>query len=267
MKRVILSLTGRFVVFALAAFIVLGPLSSLVLWSIAGEWYWPNPLPTELTGSYWERAFSGRLLDSLVLSLVIALGVTVLVAVVTVPTAYFIARNQLPLHWIFLLVFLLPQAFPQLPVFSNALEFMYRLNLVGTVPGVVIIHLVGAVVFSVWTLVSVFSSIRPALEEASYTLGAGQLRTFLQISLPMALPGIIASSLLVFLYSLDEFTGTLLVGAPFVTTLPITMYNAAGGYELQIASVIGLILTVPGLILLLLTQKFLRAEYLAAFGR
>ena len=57
------------------------------------------------------------------------------------------------------------------------------------------------------------------------------------MSLPLAVPGIVASALLVFLYSLDEFTGTLLVGAPFVTTLPVYMYTASVGYELQIASV------------------------------
>jgi putative spermidine/putrescine transport system permease protein len=51
---------------------------------------------------------------------------------------------------------------------------------------------------------------------------------------------------LVFLYSLDEFTGTLLVGAPFVTTLPSTCTRRASGYELQIASVTAIVLMVPG---------------------
>ena len=63
------------------------------------------------------------------------------------------------------------------------------------------------------------------------------------------MPGIVASALLVFLYSLDEFTGTLLVGSPFVTTLPVYMYTASVGYELQIASVTALVLMVPGAVL------------------
>ena len=61
--------------------------------------------------------------------------------------------------------------------------------------------------------------------------------------------------MLVFLYSLDEFTGTLLVGAPFVTTLPVYMYTASVGYELQIASVTALVLMVPGAVLLLLLER------------
>ena len=74
-------------------------------------------------------------------------------------------------------------------------------------------------------------------------------------------------ALLVFLYSLDEFTGTLLVGAPFVTTLPVYMYTASQGYELQIASVTALVLMVPGAVLLLLLERALRAEYLTFFGQ
>jgi putative spermidine/putrescine transport system permease protein len=60
----------------------------------------------------------------------------------------------------------------------------------------------------------------------------------------------------------------LLVGAaPFVTTLPVYMYTASVGYELQIASVTAMVLMAPGAVLLLLLERFLRAEYLAFFGQ
>lgn len=62
-------------------------------------------------------------------------------------------------------------------------------------------------------------------------------------------------------------TGTLLIGAPFVTTLPVYMYTASVGYELQIASVTALVLIVPGAILLLLLERFLKSEYLVFFGQ
>jgi putative spermidine/putrescine transport system permease protein len=134
-------------------------------------------------------------------------------------------------------------------------------------PGVVMIHLVGALVFAVWTMTAVFRSIPGHLEEAAMNLGASLTRTFVSISLPLAVPGVFASALLVFLYSLDEFTGTLLVGSPFITTLPVYMYTASIGYELQIASVTALVLMVPGAILLLLLERVLKAEYLAFFGQ
>jgi putative spermidine/putrescine transport system permease protein len=107
---------------------------------------------------------------------------------------------------------------------------------------------------------------RASLEEAAYNLGARP--PGLPHRLPASRrPGLVASALLVFLYSLDEFTGTLLVGAPFVTTLPVYMYTASQGYEMQIASVTALVLMVPGAVLLLLLERFLRAEYLTFFGQ
>ena len=87
------------------------------------------------------------------------------------------------------------------------------------------------------------------------------------MSLPLAVPGIVASGILVFLYSLDEFTGTLLIGSPFVKTLPVQMYLSSMGYEMQIASVTSLIISIPGVLFLILFQRFLKAEYLSSFGR
>jgi len=75
------------------------------------------------------------------------------------------------------------------------------------------------------------------------------------------------SAVLIFLYSLDEFTGTLLVGAAFVTTLPVYMYTASVGYEMQIASVTALVLMLPGAVLLLRLERVLNAEYLVYLGQ
>ncbi|MFC4387890.1 ABC transporter permease [Gracilibacillus marinus] len=266
-KLPIMRMTGKIILYVLAIFIIFGPLSSLFIWSFAEEWFYPNPFPTDWGLSYWKRALEGNMVQAFGLSFGIAIIVTILALVLTVPLAYLIARNRLPLKYIILIIFLLPQAFPQLPVFTNTMRLMYQWDLVGTISGLTLIHLVGALVFSVWTLVSVFQSIAIPLEEASYMLGAGKVYTFFHIVLPMALPGIIAAALLVFLYSLDEFTGSLLIGAPFQITMPVFMYNASTGYEMQIASVTAVLLMIPGIILLLLLQKFMKSEYLSAFGR
>jgi putative spermidine/putrescine transport system permease protein len=193
--------------------------------------------------------------------------VTALALLLAIPLGYALARLRFPGRGLVLLLFLLPQAFPQLPVFASATREFYRFGLAGTVGGVVLVHLVGALVFAVWTMTAVFRSIAPELEEAAYDLGASTTRAFVGVSLPLALPGVAASAVLVFLYSLDEFTGTLLVGSPFVTTLPVYMYTASVGYELQIASVTALVLMLPGAVLLLLLERFLKSEYLVLLGR
>ncbi|MDR7419791.1 MAG: ABC transporter permease subunit [Armatimonadota bacterium] len=261
------ALAGRAALTALLFGIIVGPLAGLVVWSVAERWHWPALLPQDIGLKYWARITRGDLFGALSRGVTIAVMTTALALVTAIPVSYAAARKRLPLGPLVLMVFLLPQAFPQLPVFASAAVLFYRWNLAGTVPGVVLIHLVGGLVYAVWTMTAVFRAVGEELEEAAINLGASITRTFFRITLPLATPGIIASAILVFIYSLDEFTGTLLVGAPYVTTLPVYMYTASLGYEMQIASVTALVLMVPGVLLLVLMERYLRAEYLAFFGR
>jgi putative spermidine/putrescine transport system permease protein len=251
----------------LAGVVILAPISSLVIWSFTRRWSWPHPFPQELGLFYWRKVLEGDLLRALHSGFLIAVMVTALTLLLTVPLAYLLARYPVPFKAVILLAFLLPHAFPQLPVFVNATTLLYRVNLAAKLPGVVLIHMVGALVYAVWTMTAVFRSIPESLEEAAWNLGASRLRTFFTVALPLATPGLVASTLLVFLYSLDEFTGTLLVGSPFVLTLPVYMYRTSIGYELQVASIAALILMVPGLLLLVALERYLKAEYLSMFGR
>lgn len=263
----LIALAGRAALLAVLLATILGPLAGLVVWSAAERWHWPALLPQEIGLKYWARITRGDLFGALVRGVGIATITTALALAMSIPVSYAAARRRLPLGPAVLMLFLLPQAFPQLPVFASAAVLFYRWNLAGTVAGVVLIHLVGGLVYAVWTMTAVFRAIGEDLEEAAINLGASVTRTFFRIALPLATPGIVASAILVFIYSLDEFTGTLLVGAPYVTTLPVYMYTASLGYEMQIASVTALVLMVPGVVLLMLMERFLRAEYLAFFGR
>ena len=243
------------------------PLSSLVIWSFAEKWYWPHLFPQQIGLFYWAKVLQGDMLRALKDGFLIAIVVTVLTLIVTIPLAYVLARLPIPFKPLILMVFLLPQAFPQLPVFVHSTTLLYRVNLGGKLGGVILIHMVGALVFAVWTMTAVFKSVPETLEEAAINLGASRFKAFYSISLPLATPGIIASTLLVFLYSLDEFTGTLLVGSPFVLTLPVYMYRTSVGYELQVASISALMLMVPGIVLLVLLERYMKSEYLSMFGR
>src|SRR5438132_5877665 len=255
-------LIARAAALAAAAFAILGPLAGLAVWSLAERWTAPSPWPQRFGLKYWNRMLTADLLEPLRLGVLIALIVTAVALLLAIPLGYALARLAFPGRALVLLAFLMPQAFPQLPVFASATREFYRWGLAGTITGVVLVHLVGALVFAVWTMSAVFRALAPELEEAAWNLGASTTRTFLSIALPLATPGVVASAVLVFLYSLDEFTGTLLVGAPFVTTLPVYMYTASQGYEMQIAAVTALVLMAPGVILLLLLERVLRAGYL-----
>ena len=136
----------------------------------------------------------------------------------------------------------------------------------GTIAGVVLVHAVHGLVIAVWIAAAAFATIDPELELAARNIGASALRTALTVTLPLAMPGLMASAIFVFLESLDEFTGTYFVGVPDVTTLPLVMFTASLAGNYQIAAITALVLLVPSVGFMLLIERFLKVEMLAKIG-
>jgi ABC-type spermidine/putrescine transport system permease subunit II len=205
-------------------------------------------------------------MDALWTSIWIAVLTVVVALVVAIPAGYALARGALPWRPLIMLIFLLPQAFPSVPVYINIARIFYEFGLNGTVIGVVLVHASHGLVFAVWIATAAFASIDRELEQAARNIGAGALRAFMTVTLPLAMPGIIAAAIFVFLESLDEFTGSYFVGAPEVKTLPLEMFTASMGGNYQISSITALILLVPSIAFMLVVERFLKADVVAKVG-
>ena len=258
----------RAVLLGLVAFAVFGPLSNLMIWAFTEQWYYPHKLPVTWGLKYWHQVFrpTGNAMESLSTSLIIAVLTVAVCLVISVPAGYALARRNLPWRALIMLAFLLPQAFPSVPVYINIARIFYTFDLVGTVFGVVLVHTMHGLVFSVWIGTAAFASVDRELEEAARNMGASGLRTFFTITLPLAAPGITASAIFVFLESLDEFTGTFFVGVPDITTMPLMLFTASMEGNYQIASITALLLLVPSVGFMLFVERFLKADVLAKVG-
>ena len=254
---------------ALLAFLIFGPLANLLLWAFAERWYFPGKIPQEFGLTFWGRVFEprGGAVQSLVTSVWIALLTVAFCLAVAVPAGYALARLKLPWRAVILLLFLLPQAIPNLPIYVNIARVFYEIGLNGTVLGVVLVHAAHGLVLAVWIASASFAAVDASLDEAARNLGASPWTCFRTITLPLAAPGLMASAIFVFLESLDEFTGTYFVGVPDITTLPLLMFNASMGGNYQIASITALLLLVPSIAFMLVVERFLKADVLAMVGR
>lgn len=270
----ILRRAGEILLALLLGFVIFGPMAGLFLWSIALRWFWPHVLPQEIGPDYWLQALGLQkslalgavsIVESFTTSMFIAIVVVVLAMLIAIPAGYALAKYSIPLKGAVLLLFLMPQAFPQQPVFVNLLLTFNRIGLASTVRGVILVHLLVGLVFAVWISSATFKSIPPELEEAARSVGASRLRTFFKITLPLAAPGLLASAVFVFITSLDEFTGTFFIGLPFVSTLPMLLYSSSG-YNLQFASVIAIVLLIPSILFMVLIERFLQAEYIGGIA-
>jgi ABC-type spermidine/putrescine transport system permease subunit II len=253
----------------LLAFVIFGPLANLLLGAFAERWYFPAKVPQEFGLAFWVRVFQprGNAVQSLFTSVGIALMTVAFCLAVAVPAGYALARLKLPWRGFILMLFLLPQAIPNLPIYVNIARMFYEVGLNGTVLGVVLVHASHGLVLAVWIARAAFAAVDESLEQAARNMGAGPRRCFATITLPLAAPGLIASAIFVFLESLDEFTGTYFVGVPDVITLPLLMFNASMGGNYQIASITALLLLIPSIGFMLLVERFLKADVLAMVGR
>jgi ABC-type spermidine/putrescine transport system permease subunit II len=258
----------------LVFFVIFGPISSLLIWSIAIRWYWPHVLPQEIGLAYWKQALGLQrdwaiaavsIWGAFGTSMLVALVSTALVMTMAIPAGYALARFRVPLKALILLLFLMPKAFPQQPIFVNLLPTFTRWGLAGTVQGVILIHILVCLIFGVWITTSAFKAIPQELEEAARSVGATRWRTFWKVLLPLAAPGLLVSTVFVFITSLTEFTGTFFIGLPFVTTLPMLLYSSSG-YNMQFASVIAIVLLIPSLLFMVLIQRVFRPEYMGGIA-
>jgi len=157
-------------------------------------------------------------------------GVVVLCClIVGYPVSYFLARTKS--RWRGLLLFLVVAPLLVSAVVRNIGWFPILSN-TGLVNGLllksglvnepvplisnltgVIIGLVHALLpFMILTLTTVIQRIEPELEEAAANLGAGPLRTFVHVMLPLSLPGMIGGSLLVFTMAIAAYTTPVIMG-------------------------------------------------------
>lgn len=258
----------RGVLLGLLAVAIFGPLVNMLIWTVAEAWYYPAKLPLKWGFAFWTRVFrpEAGAMAALAQSVWIACLTVVVSLAVAIPAGYALARRELPLRGLFLVLFLLPQAFPGVAVHLNIARMFYGLGLNGTVAGVMLVHAVQGLVFAVWIASAAFAAVDREQVEAARNLGASPLRAFWHVTLPSAAPGLMASAIFVFLISLDEFSGTYFVGVPDVRTLPLTMMNAAIEGNYQIASITALFLLVPSVGFMLFVEKFLKADVLAKVG-
>jgi len=92
-------------------------------------------------------------------------------------------------------------------------------------PVVVFVHVIATLPFSTLVMMETFSNFDESLEAAAMDLGANELRTFRTVTIPNMITGIIATSLLTFTFSFNEFIFTYFVRDSGSVTLPVYLWN------------------------------------------
>jgi len=255
---------GLFVGLALALGV---PLAVLGLWSTSADWPAQYLLPRAYSADTWHRVLDDpALLQAAFDSILIAVLVTSLTALLAIPTAWAMAKFPLRSRRLVEVFVLAPTIVPGVVVATGVGQVLLTLGLAYSIPGVVLAQTVGTLPLMVRLLVASFEVMPDELLHAARSLGASPLAVLRHVVLPLSTPGLLAGTLLSLVGSFEEFDKTFIVGAPVVQTLPVLLYHHLDPYSLEfpIAAAVALVLLLPLLIVFVLSGRILRDDLMAS---
>lgn len=202
---------------------LLAPMLLVILLSFSADNYLGFP-PSGFSFRWFVAlANNAPMLKAATTSVILAGTVTLVALAVGLPAAFAVARGMAPPIVGTLLS--VPLLLPTLVLGLGLLFALEPLRLVATWPGLVLAHLVVVLPFVVRIMSTALTALPVELEAAAATLGASPWRSFLRITLPLALPGVIASATLAFLVSFDEVVISLFLVGPRLTTLSVALFH------------------------------------------
>ncbi|WP_419906702.1 ABC transporter permease [Hoeflea sp.] len=265
----------RFYLVAVAALIV-GPFLPLIIQSLAFRWAWPNLLPTvwwmeqrerspiPLAWDYVLSPYS-RVYEATLNTMVIGIAVTVICLAICLPAARVLARESFKGKSSFEFFLSLPLIVPEAAIGIALLMIFINLGLAGSYFGIIIAHLIPTIPYMVRMLTAVYQGLGREFEEQAMILGATRWQILRMVTLPMLMPGVVAGALFTFLVSSNIFLLTFFLGQGKIITLPTLLFSKISGGTLDASAAgITLIVSLPGIILLIISERFIKEE---AFGK
>lgn len=257
------------VLLAFLVFFILGPISTVILWAFAIRWTGGSLIPQEFGFHFWELTFArADVRAAIPNTILISVSVTILSALVCLPAAYAFARVRFVGRQFLLLSFLLTNAFPRFALYVAIAVVFFRLHLIGTQFGVILIELLNTTLLMIWIPTAAFQGVERSLEEVAMDVGASRWQVFFRITVPLVFPAIASALLLTFVGTFYEAVAVILIGAPNVLTIPVIMYPLINNTLVtQYGAILSLVLWVPSLVLLFFARRLVRGSYLTAgFG-
>jgi len=197
--------------------------------------------------------------DALMTSLFTASVSTILALVLGAGIAYPLARRpgavqQQVAFWI-LSLRILPPIVVIIPLFL----LLRSVGLTGSLWSLIILYTYRNLPLTVWLSRGFFADLPIEIEEAAYVDGASKLRTFFGITLPLALPGVISTALLAFIFAWNEFLFANVLTGANTRTAPVSLTEYVNPVSIEWNNIMaaGTLVVLPVWIFALAVQRYL----------
>ena len=189
-------------------------------------------------------------------SLIIAFFATIGSTILGTVAALGLSSRHMPYKAAFMALLISPMIVPLIISGTAIFFFMAKVGLAATHTGIVLSHIILGTPFVVITVTATLSGFDHSVTRAAASLGSDPVNTFMKITLPLILPGVISGGLFAFVTSFDEVVVVLFLAGLENTTIPIQMWT---GLREQLSPTI---LAVATCLIILSTLILVTAELL-----
>jgi putative spermidine/putrescine transport system permease protein len=158
-------------------------------------------------------------------SLIIGFFATILATVLGTFAALGLSRPEMPYRKAIMAILISPMIVPIIITATGLFFFYSATGLAGSYIGVILAHATLGIPFVIITVTATLMGFDRSLLRASASLGAGPVRTFFKVQLPLITPGVVSGGLFAFVTSFDEVVVVLFIGSHEQQTIPRQMWN------------------------------------------
>ncbi len=242
---------------------ILLPMFVLLEYAFAEVWYAYSLFPEKLGLKWFTWVF--RYYDTRMAffySYTLAPLVMLATLAICIPAGYVLATRRSRISILTENLVNMNMALPVIVIGIGLLPIYVRLGLIGNYWALIPAHMIGAIPYTLRSIVAAFMQVPRDLEEAARVLGASKLQVIRKVYIPLTWRGILAGGVFAFSWSLNEFILTMLLGFPTIKTLPVAIYEYVGGYYLtpQPAAALSIFILLPSIIIALLFEKYLQVS-------
>jgi N-acetylglucosamine transport system permease protein len=198
-------------------------------------------------------------------SIIVVVGALVLTMLFGSMCAYVLARFQFPGSRAIYYLMLAGLTFPIFLAIVPLFFILKSMGLLGTLPGLIVTYAAFALPFTVFFLFSFFKALSKSVAEAAAIDGAGEWRTFFQVMLPQARPGLATVAILNFVGLWNQYLLPVALNPDtqnYVLTQAMARFSSQAGYSVDFGALnAAVVLTViPVLIVYLIFQRQLQGS-------
>lgn len=193
-------------------------------------------------------------------SVVVVSGATLISISFSALAGYGASRFRFAGRGPFLTFLLVTQMFPSIMLLIPYFKLLKTVGLLNTYPGLMLAYISFTIPICSWMMLGYFQTIPRELDAAAAIDGAGRFRTFWQIVMPLALPGLAATAIYAFLVGWNEYMFALvLTTTDQMKTVPVGIGELIGQYRVQWNDMmaVSLAVSVPLTVLFLFLQRYL----------